>query len=251
MVSTYLSEIYSNGFAMMIDLNTTYYYFTSYSNNTIYMFDDNWNYINSKAFSKPLSILIVNNVFYITSVTSIYKTDKNLTVYKNYVLSYCCNWYTAIYYDKSSNLIYAGGFQNSRIDILDLNLNLTGFFNLTKNYTVSTIQGYNSYLYVGIAYYADNGGKILVLLNKTIIQSFYGCFNSFVAGLDVHSILFDEYGFMATLCSDGEAFLFNQNLSYTSFSKYFGSYSMSLDSKNRLVALSYQLSYNSVIDVYY
>ena len=59
MVSTYLSEIYSNGFAMMIDLNTTYYYFTSYSNNTIYMFDDNWNYINRKAFSNPLSILIL------------------------------------------------------------------------------------------------------------------------------------------------------------------------------------------------
>ncbi len=233
---------------MMTDLSTTKYYFTSYSNNKIFVFDDNWNYLYNKPFSSPLSVATAGSSFYITSSQSIHKTDKNLNIIKTYTMNYCCNWYSAIYYNQTSNLMYVGGFQSNRIDILDSNLNLTDFYNLTVNHTVSAIQGYNNYLYIGIAYYNGNGGGIiLVLLNNVIVQNLYGCFNTYLSSLQVGSILFDENGYIATSCI-GEVNLFNQNLSYIYKSTNFDTALsfMSLDSKNRLITLSV---YN-VINIY-
>ncbi len=252
------SEI-SMGFAMMTYISysssfyytTTNYYFTSYSNNTIFVFDDNWNYLYNKAFSSPLSIVTVGDIFYVTNSTSIHKTDKNLKINKTYTMNYCCNWYSAFYYNQTSNLMYVGGFTSNRIDILDSNLNIVENFYLTENFTVSTIQGHKNYLYIGIASINNGsaGGKILVLLNNVIVQNVYGCFNSYILlSLKVFSILFDENGYMATSCNDGQANLFNQSLSYIYKSTNFDSALsfMSLDSKNRLITLSV---YN-VINIY-
>jgi hypothetical protein len=236
---------FSMGFAMMTDQSSTYYYFTSYSNNTIFVFDDNWNYLYNKPFSSPLSIVTAGSNFYITSSTNIHKTDKNLNINKTYAINYL---YSVIYYSQTSNLIYVGGYQSSQINILDSNLNLVDLFNLTGNYyynTVSAIQGYNNYLYIGIANYNGNGGgEVLVLLNKTIVQTFYGC----SSGSQVRSILFDENGYIVTSCI-GAVNLFNQSLSYIYTSPNFdASVSfISFDSKNRLIALSAL----NVINIYF
>ncbi len=232
---------FSMGFAMMTDQSSTYYYLTSLENNTIYVFDNNWNYLYNKPFSSPLSIVTAGNNFYITSIASIYKTDKNFNINKTYPINYCC-YYSAIYYNQTSNLLYVGGVQSNRIDILDLNLNLVDFFNLTVNHTVSAIQGYNNYLYIGIStWFGNSGGKILVLLNNVIVQNFYGCYNTYLSGSQVNSILFDEYGYMASSCF-GQVNLFNQSLSYIYKSTNFDSANfhrfINLDSKNRLITLS-------------
>ncbi len=239
---------FSMGFAMMTDQSSTNYYFTSYSSNTIFVFDDNWNYLYNKAFSSPLSIATAGSNFYITSSTNIHKTDKNLNINKTYAINYL---YSVIYYNQTSNLMYVGGIQSNQINILDSNLNLVDLFNLTGIYyynTVSAIQGYNNYLYIGIANYNGNGrGEVLVLFNKMIVQTINGCFNSYLSSYQVFSILFDENGYMATACNN-QANLFNQSLSYiytsTNFESSFNF--MSLDSKNRLITLS---SYN-VIYIY-
>jgi hypothetical protein len=82
-------------------------------------------------------------------------------------------------------------------------------------------------------------GTIVALVNKTIINSFNGC-NGNSAGIT--SIIFDDYGYMATSCDNpvNRVFLYFSNGSFTgkSISTPSRPFVIGFDSKNRFYILS-------------
>ena len=97
-----------------------------------------------------------------------------------------------------------------------------------------SITAYNNQLIVG-----TSNGKILTIVNKTIINSFNGC-NGNSAGIT--SIIFDNYGYMATSCDNpvNRVFLYYSNGSFTSKSISTPSrpFVIGFDSKNKFYILS-------------
>jgi hypothetical protein len=84
--------------------------------------------------------------------------------------------------------------------------------------------------------------KIVVIENKQVINSISACGRSSSGSGTVRSIIFDQLGYMATCCSDGQSamYLYNKNLIYTGITlstSPYTVYSLGFDSKARFVAL--------------
>ena len=96
------------------------------------------------------------------------------------------------------------------------------------------MSGYNNQLIVG-----TTAGTILAMVNKTIINLSNGC-NGNSGG--INSILFDDYGYMATSCNTpvNKLFLYFSIGSFTgkSISTPFRPFLIGLDFKNRFYILS-------------
>ena len=134
---------------MIIDLNATYYV-TDPTGNRIYMFDEDWNYINFKSLNNPVYMLTVNYTLYITGINNIYKTDK----YLNNLNQYNANdspFYNGIYFNETNNLLYIVSNSKFAIDVFNLNLQIIDSI-LISSILYSrpySIQGYNNSLFIG------------------------------------------------------------------------------------------------------
>jgi hypothetical protein len=70
----------------------------NYLKNTIYAFDEEWNYVSENSFTYPLLMISVGNSFYITSLYNIWKTNQQLNLLIDYTDStgfprHCCGLY--------------------------------------------------------------------------------------------------------------------------------------------------------------
>jgi hypothetical protein len=223
-----------SGFGMLIDSQTSYYIMDS-NNGRIIIFDKNWKYSSTISISSPYSMITKNNYLYITSDYYIYKTDKFLNSIKQYP-SNNPNYmgFRGICYNSNDNYIYAVSNNYYRIYSFDLNLNLIDSFYISTWGSPWGIQSYDNKLYVSNSYY-----YIYIVVNRTVI-------NSFPVPEFVTSMLFDQFGFVATTSHySNQINIYTSNGTYTGKSFPTVSYSryMDFDSKNRLIVLSYfQLS---------
>jgi hypothetical protein len=221
-----------HGFGMILSTMNKTYYVVDYLGHKIFTLNDNWEYISSiTSFTAPTCMIVVNDTIYISGDANVWKTDINLNVIHQ------CN-YTGtplnrgIYTDSVYSLVYVSAFQFKRIDIFDLDLNLNDSISLSVNPWAITI--YNNQLIVG-----TSAGTILTIVNKTIINSIYGC-NGNSAGIT--SIVFNEYGFVTTSCDNpvNQVFLYYSNGSFIgkSISTPYRPFVIGFDSKNRFYILS-------------
>ena len=180
-----------NGFGFYSSINTTYYV-TDYHAGKVYILNDNWSYASFKTFTNPAYMITVGTSLYLTGDSNIWKLDKDLNTLCQYVATRD-PFYNGLYYNSTNNLLYVAPYYLTVIHIFDLNLNFSHSFSILT-YNPWSITGYNNQLYIG-----TNTGLILVIQNENILNQFNGCGGNSVL---LNSILFDDYGYMATSCSD-------------------------------------------------
>jgi hypothetical protein len=222
-----------HGFGMIFSTANNTYYVVDYHGNRIFILNDNWEYINSiTSFDKPTCMIVVNNSIYISGDRNVWKTDIHLLVISQYNATNITLYYRGIYVDSVKSLVYVVVSELPRIDVFDSNLSLNDSISISDN--PWSITAYNNQLIVG-----TSNGKILTIVNKTTINTFNGCNGNTVA---LTSIIFDDYGYMATCCdsSVNQVFLYYLNGTFTgkNISTPSRPFKIGFDSKNIFYILS-------------
>ncbi len=228
---------YLVGFGMLVSANTRYYVTEPYIYDKIYIFNEEWSYVDQKEFHGVKYMITIDNNFYITGSATLWKTDKDLNVMIQIEKLSPRPCYCGIYYNSTNNLVYFPDYCNKR-SIEVYNSNLLQIDTIFLPYSPWSISSYNNHMYVGCDY-----GKVLVIVNQRIIDTFDGCAGN---GIRVTSLLFDQSGYMATSCIYSEStedsislFLFkNSNYTGKSLSVAFNPKFIAFDSKGRFIVVS-------------
>ena len=196
-----------NSFNWYNDTNNITFYVSGNTADRILVFDENWVSIASKNLSGPAYIIFVNDTLYVSADTGIYNLDKYLNIINQYTATKSSK-YRGIYYSPIENSIFVANFGASKVDVFDLDLNLNNSLNLFT-YKPFSIQGLDKQIFVGDSY----NGVIILIEKKIIIKIFQAC-----GGIStlVSSIIFDQFGYMATTCFNNYAYLYSANGTYTS-----------------------------------
>jgi DNA-binding beta-propeller fold protein YncE len=219
------------GFGFYSSCNTLYYVMDS-SAGRVYILNDDWSYVSYKNFSNPAHMITISNSVYMTGNTNIWKFDKDLNILFQYNSTGGTS-FRGIYYNSSNGFIYVAPSNLNEIQVFDLNLTYNQNIS-TAPHNPFTISEYNNNIYVG-----TRNGSILVIQNEVIINQFNGCNEAYV---ELNFILFDQYGYMATICSDpaNKLYLYKTdgtysgtNLSTPAKPRYIG-----FDSTGRFVLIS-------------
>ena len=161
--------------------------------NKVIIFDQNWVYLRTYAFSNAVycgvRLKYVSGYFYITCYTTLYKTDSNFTLVSKYMNSSAS--YHSIYYDNTSTLLYVASALGNNVDVFDTNLTFKLSISLVGHASPRCINQFNGSLYVGLL-----SSEVIVIQNNTIssVINISSCSG-------IYSIYFDIYGNMATACS--------------------------------------------------
>ncbi len=199
----------------------------------INVFDEDWNYVAKKSsFTNVTNIIPVDNYLYITGLSNIWKTDQELNVLIQCNSTATSYGYRGLYYNSTNYLIYVAPTYLNIIDVFNKNLTLNDTFS-TASYYPWSINEHNNELYVG-----TRNGTMLVIVNKIIINQFYGCNRQSVILL---SILFDDLNNMATSCNHNQLYLYNTTGTYLnkSIRTVFNPLNFGLDSKGSLVVITW------------
>ena len=190
----------------------------------LYLYDTNWKY--NSTFNKP-SInyaIVANDNYYITDAGNsdriIKTTYTSPTVLKSYG-----SGYRGLYYDSVSSRIIAAGCDISSVDTFDLNLNLLSSVSVGNCPHGVTV--YNSKIYVA-KYYSLN----VAVISNGVVENTYPtvCSNALIR------ISVDSFGYFALSCGNGQAYLYDSNMQYTSKSIGIGVWvgNVKFDTNNRL-----------------
>jgi hypothetical protein len=229
-------------FEKLLNGGITKYYVCDFDTNQLLIFDDNWEFIETKPFFKSVSsmkkigdnILVTINT---QSKTYLQILDNNLNILQNLSTGLMSS-YLDFWYDESNRLIYIPSHNRQRIDIYDQNLVLLKNLSV-PGYYIKSINGYKNVLYAGTL-----TGEILVIENDRIKKFLKVCNN-----LYAYSIQFDSMGLMAVNCYYEKSIkLFtinglnmNWNKNTIESSNYFD-----IDSKGRMIILT-----SREISIYY
>ena len=164
--------------------NYTTYYITDYDDNKIDIFNENWQFLESKSFTRPAYMTTVQDTLFITADSQIYQTDKYLNLIRK--LSGSAN-YHGIYYNSSNSCLIVAS--SNSIYHYSLNLTFLESYN-TQPHLPYSVQVFNEKLYVG-----TTSRNLLVIVDKIIIQTIE-IFSSNCVVQTISSILFDSYGYM-------------------------------------------------------
>jgi hypothetical protein len=194
------------GFGIIDDVNGTYYAFDNFNSthSNFVLYSRNWTYLTYKTMPiyVPYSIISINNNLFITGNDGIYKTDKSFNLVGSYIRTGA--WYTNIYYNSTSDILYVASQFSYRIDLFYRNLTFISSINFTKQLYALTEK--NGKLYVGL-----NGGSIPVLENNLVVKTITTLCTNWII-----SIVIDSNDVMGVLCYDNSMlYLYTTNGSYT------------------------------------
>jgi hypothetical protein len=226
------------GFGFYSSCNTSYYVL-DHGTNIVYTLNDDWLYVSYKSFLFaspkifPTYMIIIGSTLYVTDDSNLWKIDKNLNILIQYTSIVSVPNYRGIYHKSSNGFIYVAPSSLTEIQVFHLNLTNSHKISVAP-YNPFSISEYNNKMYVG-----TTSGTILVMQNEIIINEFNGCN---MANAALTSILFDQYGYMATSCDlRNKLYLYTQNGTYTGTSlstpalpRYIG-----FDTKGRFVLISF------------
>jgi hypothetical protein len=208
----------------------TLYYVGDTEASRVYILNNDWSYVSYKNFTYPAYMITIGSSIYMTGSLNIWKLDKDL----NILIKYSSNlFYRGIYYNSTIGFIYVAPNSLTELQVFDLDLFLNHSISISP-YKPYSISENNNKMLVGTGH-----GIILVIQNEVIINEFNGC-NGII--ITVTFILFDQYGYMATICSDpiNQLYLYNSNGTYTGTSlstpknpRYIG-----FDTKGRFILIS-------------
>ena len=218
----------------MLLTSKTSYFITNHYLGRIYLFDENWNFAaltESQSFPNAAFMMTINGSFFIKGDAWIWKTDLLFTILHQFSPSVAPG-YRGSYYNCTNNILYVAGYKLNSIQLFDLNLTSIGEISTNSFYTYS-VSAYENEMFVG-----TTNGKILVILNNIITNTFSGCNGNSVQLL---MFLIDEFDNMMTSCDNQNLYLYNINGSYTnkqitppSSASFIG-----FDSKLRFLTVSY------------
>ena len=223
------------GFGMYSSFDIIFYYVIDSYNNSVYILNDEWNFISFKTFSSPRNMISNGNSLYVTGKYNVWKVDQNLNILINFNPG-CYPDYEGISYNPSNGLIYVAAWYSKEIQVFKWDLTSIRRFSTELHRPYSIIESSNK-LYVG-----TDEGIILVYQNEKIINQFNGC-NGNSALLT--SVIFDQNGYMATSCDNKRLYLYAANGSFTDkiiyTENWLGSpYYIGFDSKGRFIHISSQ-----------
>ena len=171
---------------VVINLNNIYYYAAMDGTLGLYIFDLNWQFqkwISLSSLGKYLDFfMVIYDVFYFGSSTSILKGYLNLTITATYGFSP-----RQMVYSNASNTFYAAG--SSVLYEFDQNLVLVNRINLP--HVSHSVNVYGSQIFVG--YWDSN--VISVIENGVVIQNFPTLCTKYLVNLQI-----DAYGYIAASC---------------------------------------------------
>ncbi len=212
------------------------YYAVDNGAKRVYILNNDLSYFSYKNFAYPAYMITIGSSIYMAGGLNIWKLDEELNILIQYISNGTYPNFRGIYYNSSNRFIYVAPNRLTEIQVFDLNLKYNQ--NISKSsYKPYLISEYNSNMYVG----TSNGTKLLIK-NEVIINQFNGC-NGII--ITVTFILFDQYGYMATICSNptNKLYLYNSSGTYTGTSlstpvnpRYIG-----FDTKGRFVLISQSL----------
>jgi hypothetical protein len=190
------------GFGVHSSFNTSYFVIDNGADK-VYILKDDLSFFSHKNISKPFNLVTVGSSIYITGDSNIWKFDKdfNLLVQQN-----TTSPYRGIYYSSTSDCLFVAPYTLTKISVFDLNLTFNHSIS-TSIYNPFSIAEYNSQLFVG-----TTNGTILLIVNETIVNKFNGCNNAIQI---IFSILFDQFGYMATSCYNNQLYLYYSNGTFT------------------------------------
>ena len=219
------------GFGMMIDSNTSYYAL-DWSGNTVFLLNENYDYVTKNTFPLAAYILTVNSNIFLTGQNNIWKTDKYLNVLITYSES---GVYKDIFFNCTENLIYVAALGYTYFQVFDGNLTLVNTVSIAPSNPRSFCE-YNNELYVGTLQ-----GLVYVIANKAYIRTFTGC-----SSASVSSIVSDSFGYIMTSCESTSVinlYYYNGTFTGNSLNTPSLAYYVGYDSKGRFVLLTqFQLS---------
>jgi hypothetical protein len=149
----------------------------------------------------PYSITSIKNELFITGYNGIYKSDKSLNIVKSYIRIFA--EYAGIYYNSTSDILYASSWNSKKIDLFYRNLSLISSLYFTNSPWALTEK--NGKLYVGLY-----GGVISVLENNFVVKNI-----TTLCTRTITSIVIDANELMAVLCSNNMLYLYTTNGSFT------------------------------------
>jgi hypothetical protein len=208
------------------------HFVTQTTDGKIFVFKEDWNYVSEKSsFTSVRYMFPVENFFYITGQSNVWKTDQELNILLQYNYSTTSPAYRGLFCNLANSLIYVVPYSLQEIHIFNLSLTLNDTISIAPYYPWS-INGYDNRLYVG-----TSNGTMLVIVNKQIIQEFNSCNGQ---SNIVYSILFDIYYNMASSCSNRQLYLYDSNGRYLNKRITTLEYPLSIgyDTKSKLVIVS-------------
>ncbi len=258
----------------IVSINEKNHYFTAiYPDISIIQWNTNWTFIQSltrfELGKHPSYMKVIDSKLFISTDEILFKATLNeFDILKSFEKKK--TWYRGIYYNETNKEIYIcaqpakssirdltqkadteqcnDGIITSNgnsIDIFNTDLNFKDSIDLRNN-TPYRIIGKNGILYVG-----TNEGKILIIKNRQIDDSFYTHCNKIIG-----AILADQNGYLVVGCfCKCELYLYASNgaavrkIEHNMTSPCFIS-DLKFDDKNRLVVLTTSYSYQSLESYY-
>ncbi len=191
----------------------------------VHLYDSNWKY--NSTFNMPNIHfgIVVNYYYYFTDGGNNYRIIKT-TLNSSTVLNSYGNGYRGLHYDLIGSRIIAAGCDVSSVDVFDLDLNLLSSVSIGGCPHGVTV--YNSKIYVSL----NNDGNVAVISNGVIENTF-----STLCSSGLYRLSVDSFGYFALSCGNGQAYLYDSNMLYTSKSIGIGVWigNVKFDTNNRLV----------------
>ena len=124
----------------------------------VYILNDEWKFISSKSFYRPLFMISINNSIYMTGRDNVWKIDNDLNILINFSPGGNPN-YGGISYNTSNGLIYVAAANLQEIQVFNLDLTLIRRFNTYPHWVWSITESSNQ-IYLG------TGAETIVYLNE-------------------------------------------------------------------------------------
>ena len=192
----------------------------------VHLYDSNWKY-NSTFNMQNIHFGIVanDNYYYFTDGGNYYRIIKT-TLTSPTILNSYGNGYRGLHYDLIDSRIIAAGCDVSSVDVFDLDLNLLSSVSIGGCPHGVTV--YYSKIYVSL----NDNGNVAVISNGVIENSY-----STVCSSASYRISVDSFGYFSLSCGNGQAYLYDSIMQYTSKSIGIGVWvgNVKLDTNNRLV----------------
>jgi hypothetical protein len=172
--------------------------------------------------------IVAKGYFYFTNLGNGYRIIKTSLKSSTVLNSYSYgNAYRDLYFDSTGSRIIAAGCSVSTVDTFDLDLNLNNSVSF-PGICPHGVTVYNSKIYVSL----NNDGNVAVISNGVIENTF-----STLCSSGLYRLSVDSFGYFALSCGNGQAYLYDSNMLYTSKSIGIGVWigNVKFDTNNRLV----------------
>jgi hypothetical protein len=178
----------------------------------VFFYDSNWMYKSTLIWPNLFFRIVANGSYYLIDRVNGFKIIKILLTSPLIKSSYGSG-YRSLHYDSIGSRIIAAGCEVNKVDILDLDLNISSSVS-TPGLCPHDVTVYNTKIYVAVF----NNGNVVIISNGVIENTY-----STMCSQNLDRVSIDSFGYIALSCSwSGQVYLYDSNMNYTNKSISFG-----------------------------